>query len=88
MSDDQNPNPPQSQNPASRPGIKVTVVSVGRQRSVNLPAGATNADALAAAGFQREGYSLTLNGAHTQLHERPDDGDILALTPKVDGGAC
>ena len=48
----------------------------------------TAADALAAAGFQREGYSLTLNGAHTQLHERPDDGDILALTPKVDGGAC
>ena len=81
----QNQNPNHS-NGAQAHGIRVTVVSIGKQRSVSVPAGSTNADALMAAGFQREGYSLTLNGVATQLHERPDNGDILALTPKVDGG--
>ena len=81
----QNQNPNHS-NGAQAHGIRVTVVSIGKQRNVSVPAGSTNADALMAAGFQREGYSLTLNGVATQLHERPDNGDILALTPKVDGG--
>ncbi|RJO65599.1 MAG: hypothetical protein C4523_15750 [Myxococcales bacterium] len=67
-------------------GIKITVVSIGKQRTVTIPAGSTNADALTAAGFSEVGYALTLNGVGTQLHERPDNGDILALTPKVDGG--
>ncbi|RJO66517.1 MAG: hypothetical protein C4523_12230 [Myxococcales bacterium] len=75
----------QPQNP-SVAGLKITVVSIGRQRHVNVPAGSTCADALTAAGFDAQGYSLTLNGSHCQLHERPSDGDILALTPKVDGG--
>ena len=79
---DQNQNDHQSRNH----GIRVTVVSIGRQRQVTVPAGSTCADALTSAGFDAQGYALTLNGVHTQLHERPDDGDILALTPKVDGG--
>ncbi len=83
---DQNQNhDQQSQN--RNPGIRVTVVSIGRQKATTIPAGSTIADALLAAGFQSEGYMATLNGVHTQLHERPDDGDIVALTPKVDGGA-
>jgi len=68
-------------------GIKVTVVSIGKQRQVSLPAGSTNADCLREAGFDSQGYALTLNGTPCQLHERPEDGDILALTPKVDGGS-
>ena len=68
-------------------GIRVTVVSIGRQRQVTVPAGSTCTDALTSAGFDAQGYALTLNGVHCQLHERPDDGDIIALTPKVDGGA-
>ena len=67
-------------------GINVTVVSIGRQRKVTVPAGSTCADALTSAGFDSQGYSLTLNGSHCQLHERPDNDDILALTPKVDVG--
>ncbi len=77
-------NDQQSQN--RNHGIRVTVVSIGRQHQVTVPAGSTCADALLSAGFQSEGYMATLNGVHTQLHERPDDGDIIALTPKVDGG--
>jgi len=80
MTENENPTPNIS-------GIKVTVVSIGKQRSVTIPAGSTNSDALTAAGFQKDGYALTLNGVATQLLERPDNGDILALTPKVDGGA-
>ncbi len=76
----------QNDHPSRNHGIRVTVVSIGRQRQVTVPAGSTCADALTLAGFDAQGYALTLNGVHTQLHERPDDGDILALTPKVDGG--
>ena len=77
----------QNQNDQSRNhGINVTVVSIGRQRKVTVPAGSTCADALTSAGFDAQGYALTLNGSHCQLHERPADNDILALTPKVDGG--
>ncbi len=83
---DQNQNDHQSQ--SRNPGIRITVVSIGRQRQVTVPAGSTCADALTSAGFDSQGYALTLNGVHTQLHERPDDGDILALTPKVDGGVA
>ncbi len=75
-----------SENRTNGSGIKVTVVSIGKQRSVTVPAGSTNADALTAAGFDAQGYAMTLNGTPCQLHERPEDGDILALTPKVDGG--
>ncbi len=81
---DQNQNGPQSQ--SGNHGIKITVVSIGKQRQITIPTGSTCADALTSAGFDSQGYSLTLNGTHCQLHERPDDGDILALTPKVDGG--
>ena len=77
MSDAQNPN---------AAGITVTVVSIGKQKEVKVPAGSTNADCLRAASFESDGYALTLNGVYAQLHERPDDGDIIALTPKVDGG--
>ena len=73
----------QSQN---RGGIKITVVSIGKQKEVHVPAGSTNADCLREANFDAQGYSLTLNGTLCQLHERPDDGDIIALTPKIDGG--
>ena len=77
----------QNQNDQSRNhGINVTVVSIGRQRKVTVPSGSTCADCLTSAGFDSQGYSLTLNGSHCQLHERPDNDDILALTPKVDGG--
>ncbi len=68
-------------------GIRVTVVSIGRQRTATIPAGGTIADAILSAGFQSEGYAVTLDGVHCGLHERPDDGSIVALTPKVDGGA-
>jgi len=71
---------------AGNHGISLTVVSIGRQRKVTVPSGSTCADALTSAGFDAQGYSLTLNGSSCQLHERPDNGDILALTPKVDGG--
>ena len=81
---DQNQNHDQSQN--RNHGIRITVVSIGRQKATTIPAGGTIADALLSAGFQSEGYMATLNGVHTQLRERPDDGDIIALTPKVDGG--
>ena len=81
---DQNQNDQQS--PSRNHGINVTVVSIGRQRKVTVPSGSTCADALTSAGFDSQGYSLTLNGSHCQLHERPDNDDILALTPKVDGG--
>ena len=77
MNDAQNPN---------NAGITVTVVSIGKQKETKVPAGSTNADCLREAGFQSDGYALTLNGVYAQLHERPDDGDIIALTPKVDGG--
>ncbi len=83
---DQNQNHDQ-QSQSRNHGIRITVVSIGRQRQVTVPAGSTCADALTSAGFDAQGYALTLNGVHTQLHERPDDGDIVALTPKVDGGA-
>jgi len=88
---DQNQNNDQSNNHnsnsnAGNHGISVTVVSIGRQRRVTVPAGSTFADCLTSAGFDSQGYSLTLNGSSCQLHERPDNGDILTLTPKVDGG--
>jgi len=87
---DQNQNNDQSNNNnshAGNHGINITVVSIGRQRKVTVPSGSTCADALTSAGFDSQGYSLTLNASSCQLHERPDNGDILALTPKIDGGA-
>jgi len=76
----------QNHDQSNNHGINVTVVSIGRQRKVTVPAGSTCSDCLTSAGFDAQGYALTLNGSSCQLHERPDTGDILALTPKVDGG--
>ena len=88
MNDQNQNNDNNTQSQSTNHGIGVTVVSIGRQRKITVPSGSTCADALTSAGFDSQGYSLTLNGCHTQLHERPEDGDIIALTPKVDGGVA
>ena len=56
-------------------------------KEVALSEGATVQTALEAAGYNvEEGYTVTLNGETTSTDTTLKGGDIIILTPKIEGG--
>jgi len=59
-------------------GHSANVVEVGDNTTVR--------DAIQAAGHEIQGYSLTINGLGCGPDASVSEGDVLTLSPKVQGG--
>jgi len=69
--------------------MKVKVLKLGHSaRQADLPAGSTVSDVLAKADFAAQGYSLTINGLGCSTGASVSDGDIITMTPKIEGGCA
>ena len=67
--------------------MKVKVLKLGyAAREVEVSEGTTVDEAIRASGMESGGYKVTLNGVGADLSALVRDGDIIALTPKVEGG--
>ena len=68
--------------------MKVKVLKLGyAAREVEVSEGTTVEEAIRASGMDVGGYKVTLNGVGADLNAQVREGDIIALTPKVEGGA-
>ncbi len=56
-------------------------------RSIELPPGATVADAAQAAELPTTGHTISVNGLGASLNTALSDGDTVSLVPKVEGGS-
>ena len=69
--------------------MKIKVLKVGHSaRQADVPAGSTVQDALNKADFGAQGYSLTINGLGCSTGAAVSDGDIVTMTPKIEGGCA
>jgi sulfur carrier protein ThiS len=67
--------------------MKVKVLKLGyAAKEIDAPEGSTVEDSLRISELEQEGYSITLNGVGANLTAHLSEGDIVALTPKVEGG--
>ena len=67
--------------------MKVKVLKLGyAAKEVEAPEGSTVDDALRLSEMEQEGYSITVNGVGANLTAHLSEGDVVALTPKVEGG--
>ncbi len=67
--------------------MKIKVLKLGHSaRQADLPAGSTVQDALNKADFDGTGYSLTINGLGCSTGAAVSEGDIVTMTPKIEGG--
>lgn len=67
--------------------MKIKILKLGESATESdVPAGSTVADAIKAAGFESTGYTRTLNGHPVFDSARINEGDIITLNPKVEGG--
>ena len=67
--------------------MKVRILKLGHSASVlDVDEGATVEDAITAAGHDYHGYSLNLNGLGTAPDAVLSDGDVVVVSPKVQGG--
>jgi sulfur carrier protein ThiS len=55
-------------------------------RIIDFPAGSTIGDALKEADLASEGHSIAINGLGASMTTALNDGDVLTLVPKVEGG--
>ena len=70
--------------------MKIKVLRLGEAASeVSLVEGATVQDALDALDWKWDGYTVMLNGVKEGLvgWSRLSDGDVLTMSPRVEGGA-
>jgi sulfur carrier protein ThiS len=67
--------------------MKVRVLKLGHSaKEVEAANGATVEDVVEQSGFDQDGYSVTLNGTGAMLSAHVHEGDVIALTPKVEDG--
>lgn len=68
--------------------ITVKVMRLGDRtnRQLSLPQGSTVADAIRVSGVNSSGTSHTVNSRPAAASQTLNDGDIVILTPKVEGG--
>lgn len=67
--------------------MKIRVLKLGHSASViEADDGVTVEDAISAAGHDHHGYSLNLNGLGTAPDAVLSDGDVVVVSPKVQGG--
>ncbi len=67
--------------------MKIKILKLGEAATeVDVPAGASVADAIAASQYGSAGYTRTLNGQMVFDSTKVNDGDVITLAPKVEGG--
>lgn len=67
--------------------MNIKVLRLGHSaRVIDVPAGSTVADVLAAAETPSVGYALNINGLGAGQSTEVGDGDVITLVPKVEGG--
>ena len=67
--------------------MKLKVLKLGEAATeVEVPAGSTVADVIAASSYSDAGYTRTLNGQMVFDSTKVNDGDVVTLAPKVEGG--
>jgi molybdopterin converting factor small subunit len=68
--------------------MKVKVLKLGEAATeVDLPAGSNVGDAISAAKYSDAGHTRTLNGQVVFDSTKINDGDVVTLAPKVEGGS-
>ena len=67
---------------------KITIVRVGKgTRTAEVALGASFSQALEVAGLSAEGAFLSINGSPANLDSTVNEGDVLTVNPKVQGGS-
>ena len=67
--------------------MQIKLLRLGHStRILDIPAGSTIGDAISEAGMATEGHSLSLNGLGAALNASLSDGDVVVVTPKIEGG--
>jgi len=67
--------------------MNIRILKLGHSATfVDVDDGATVEDAVAAAGHDYHGYSLNLNGLGTVPDAVLSEGDVVVVSPKVQGG--
>ena len=67
--------------------MKIKVLRMGHSASViEVPAGTTIEEGLAANDIPKEGYAISVNGLGAGPATALGEGDIVTLVPKVEGG--
>jgi len=67
--------------------MNIRILKLGHSATfVDVDDGATVVDAVSAAGHDWHGYSLNLNGLGTGPDAVLSDGDVVVVSPKVQGG--
>ncbi len=67
--------------------MKIKVLKLGESATeVDVPAGSSVADVISASKFSEGGYTRTLNGQIVFDSTKVNDGDVVTLNPKVEGG--
>ncbi len=68
--------------------MRIKVLKLGEAATeVDVPAGASVADVVAASNYGGIGYTRTLNGQMVFDSTKVSEGDVVTLAPKVEGGS-
>ena len=68
-------------------GARVKILKLGcSAQQVDVPDGSTLAEALVAANLNTAGYSIMKNGSVSSTIDKVSEGDIVTLSPKIEGG--
>ena len=68
--------------------MQIKLLKLGHSvRVLDIPAGSTIGDALGVSELAHEGHTIAINGLGAATTTALNDGDVLTLVPKVEGGA-
>lgn len=67
--------------------MKIKVLKLGESaKEIDVPAGSTVGDAIKSAEYDGYGHTRSLNGQAVFDTAHVNDGDVLTLSPKIEGG--
>ncbi len=67
--------------------MQIKLLKLGHSaRVLDIPAGSTIGDALGQSEIAHEGHTIAINGLGAETTTALNDGDVLTLVPKVEGG--
>jgi len=68
-------------------GARIKILMLGNSaQQIDVPEGSTLTDAFAAANLNTAGYSIMKNGSPANMITGVSEGDIVTLSPKIEGG--
>ena len=67
--------------------MKIKVLKLGESaKEIDVPAGSTVGDAIKTAEYDGYGHTRSLNGQPVFDTAHVNEGDVLTLSPKIEGG--